>query len=184
MNVYDFDHTIYDGDCTLDFWVYCIKKYPITLTALPRAAFFAGLFVCKCCTREIFKEKFYSLLSLVPDIEKEIPLFWDTHMVKVKEFYKSQRQSDDLVISASPEFLISEACNRLGISYIASKVNAFTGRLEGENCRGEEKWRRFKSAYPNAEIDLFYSDSHSDQPLADKAKKAYFVNKRMIEEWR
>lgn len=26
MNVYDFDKTIYDGDSTIDFYLYCVKK--------------------------------------------------------------------------------------------------------------------------------------------------------------
>lgn len=26
FNVYDFDHTIYDGDCTVDFYLFCMKK--------------------------------------------------------------------------------------------------------------------------------------------------------------
>ena len=29
MNVFDFDKTIYDGDCTVDFYMYCLKKYPV-----------------------------------------------------------------------------------------------------------------------------------------------------------
>ena len=26
MNAYDFDHCIYAGDCTIDFYRYCLKK--------------------------------------------------------------------------------------------------------------------------------------------------------------
>lgn len=184
MNVYDFDNTIYDGDCTLDFWIYCVKKHPITLKVLPKAILYAALFVCKYCSREVFKETFYSFIPLIPHIESEIKLFWDNHIDKIKDFYKKQKKNNDLVISASPEFLISEACKRLGISYIASKVNPITGKLEGSNCRGDEKWNRFKSIYPDEEIDLFYSDSYSDKPLADKARKAYLVNKTIIKEWK
>ena len=36
MNLYDFDETIYDGDSTRDFVLYCYKNYPRTLAYLPR----------------------------------------------------------------------------------------------------------------------------------------------------
>lgn len=184
MNVYDFDHTIYEGDCTIDFWLFCIKKYPKVLIALPSAVIHAGLFACKLCTREQFKEKFYSFLTQLPDVQSEINSFWDCHINKIKPFYKNQANANDLVISASPEFLIAEACSRLNIRYIASKVNPLTGKLEGKNCRGNEKWIRFKHDYPNDTIDSFYSDSYSDSPLAEKAKKAYCVKKMIVKEWK
>ena len=28
MNVYDFDKTIYAGDSTIDFWKFCMIRYP------------------------------------------------------------------------------------------------------------------------------------------------------------
>lgn len=184
LNVYDFDHTIYEGDCTIDFWVYCMRKYPRVLLAFPAAVVYAGLFACKLCKREQFKEKFYSFLTQLSDVESEIKSFWDGHINKIKPFYRKQKKDNDLVISASPEFLIAEACSRLNIRYIASKVNPLTGKLEGKNCRGNEKWIRFKHEYPDDTIDLFYSDSYSDRFLAEKASKAYFVKKMMIKEWK
>ena len=33
MNVYDFDKTIYRGDSTMDFWRYCLKRYPKAVLA-------------------------------------------------------------------------------------------------------------------------------------------------------
>ena len=35
MNVYDFDKTIYDGDSTIDFYFYCLKKHPKIILCLP-----------------------------------------------------------------------------------------------------------------------------------------------------
>ena len=47
---------------------------------------------------------------------------------------------DDVIISASPEILLTEICRRLGIKYlIASKVEKITGKYYGENCYGKEK---------------------------------------------
>lgn len=101
----------------------------------------------------------------------------------IKTFYRERQSPDDLVISASPEFLIGEVCRRLGIAWIASPVNPATGKLEGPNCRGEEKVRRFQEEYPEAEIECFYSDSPSDIFMAREAQKAFLVKKDRIQEW-
>ena len=80
------------------------------------------------------------------------------------------------MISASPEFLLAPACRMLGIrAPIASRVDVQTGRYTGANCKGEEKPRRLREAYPDAVIDDFYSDSRSDAPLARMAKRAWLV---------
>ena len=62
------------------------------------------------------------------------------------------------------------------IRLIASQVDPHTGRVLGPNCSGQEKVRRFREQYPDAQIEEFYSDSHNDDPLAHLAAKAYFVD--------
>lgn len=183
VNVYDFDGTIYDGDSTIDFWKHCIKKYPMVLCALPSALVFGILNQLKLCERSVFKEKFYAFLKFVPDVEKEVSCFWDTHLNRIKDFYYKRHRADDLIISASPDFLIGEACSRLGISCIASNVDPDTGRLLGPNCRGAEKLRLFREKFPQAFIDEFYSDSFSDSCLAEIARCAFFVKKNNVRKW-
>ncbi len=183
MNVYDFDGTIYDGDCTLDFWRYCLRRYPQALLTLPKTIVAAVKFKCGLISRDIFKESFYGFLVYIPDIDRNIKSFWDNNCQKIKAWYYEQQKHDDLIISASPEFLIDEICKRLQVDYIASKVDRSTGQLIGANCRGEEKVKRFTTAYPHAIIDSFYSDSKADQPLANMAKKAFLVNGNKIYLW-
>lgn len=183
MNVYDFDKTIYRNDCTLDFWKHCIRKYPKALCALPTAAASGVMFKLGLCERERFKEKFYTFLQYVPDSVQEARLFWNDHMDGIKEFYYRQRRPDDLVISASPEFLIREVCTRLGIAYIASRVNPATGKLEGPNCRGQEKVRRFREIYPSEQVGAFYSDSRSDIFMARESQTAYLVRGKAVVAW-
>ena len=48
------------------------------------------------------------------------------------------------------------------------------------NCHGEEKVRRFREVYGDAQIDEFYSDSLHDTPLAKEAKRAFLVKKDEI----
>ncbi len=184
MNVYDFDKTIYAGDSTLDFYFYCLKKYPKTMLYLP-AQFWAGLlYVLGRYSKVRFKERFYSFLNSLSDIDGDIDGFWALNEYKIKDWYKLQRKDGDVVISASPEFLLKPICSKLGISVlIASKVDKLNGRYEGDNCYGQNKVERLICEIETFEIDNFYSDSLSDAPLAGLAKKSYIVDRDSIIPW-
>jgi phosphoserine phosphatase len=130
-----------------------------------------------------FKERMYRFLHLV-NIEKDLPEFWEHKSKKIKKWYIDQKQADDLVISASPFFLLSPICKHLGILQpIASLVDPKTGKYTGLNCHGAEKLRRFNALQGNPQIKKFYSDSYSDTPLALAAKEAYYVKGNKITRW-
>jgi len=183
MNVYDFDKTIYDGDSTLDFYLYNLKKNPLLIRYIFLQVFALALYILKIKDKEYFKEKFYSFLNGIKDIDFEISLFWKKNEKKIKEWYLKQYKSNDLIISASPEFLLSPISKKLKFKLIASKVNKKNGNLLGKNCYGREKVFRFNEIYIDKKIDKFYSDSKSDKYLKEIAKKAFLVNKNDIKEW-
>lgn len=183
VNVYDFDKTIYRGDSTLDFWRYCVRRHPRALAALPGAAAAFLNYKRGAWSKERWKGSFYRFLTHVPDVEGEVTRFWDAHMGKIEPWYLRQRAESDLIISASPEFLVRAACDRLGVRCIASQVEPATGRLLGPNCRGEEKVRRFRAECAGEAVTCFYSDSRSDAPLAALAERAYLVRKGRAEPW-
>lgn len=184
MNVYDFDKTIYNGDSTIDFYFYCLKKYPKVVFCLPKQLIAAMKYKIKISDKTKFKEEFYCFLEKVPNIDYEVGSFWNENEYKIKNWYKEKRKEDDVVISASPEFLLSEICVRIGIrNLIASKVNKKTGAYLGTNCYGKEKARRFYEKFPNGVIDEFYSDSYSDEPMAKVAMNSFIVSKNKIEKW-
>ena len=62
-------------------------------------------------------------------------------------------------------------------------MNPKTGKITGENCRGEEKVLRFKKQYQDASINQFYSDSQSDTPLKLLAKESFLVKKDQLSPW-
>ena len=132
----------------------------------------------------MFKERFYRFLYAFDDIDSEVSRFWDGHEKKIKRWYLENRRPDDVVISASPEFLLNPVCKRLGISVLmASVVDKKTGLYTGDNCWGKEKVRRFYERFKDGKIDDFYSDSYSDSPLARISERAFIVKGEKIIPW-
>ena len=184
MNVYDFDNTLLRGDSTARFVGYCLMQYPTVWSDFFGQAVNALLFVLKIREKQAFKQRLLSFLSKI-DADAAVADFWRKNSCRIKPFYADIRRPDDVVISASPEFLIRPACERLGIKYIiASPVDSRTGKFGGANCHGQEKVRRFYEAFPDGRIDDFYSDSHSDDPLAEIAKRAFLVRGEKILPWK
>ena len=184
MNCYDFDKTIYDGDSTRDFYIFSLKRHKGIIKTFPSLIkAFVKFYVFKKGEKTEFKEKMYRFLWYI-DIEKDLPLFWKSHKKNIKDWYYKQQKEDDLIISASPEFLLEPICKEIGINYMmASKVDKKTGKYKGINCHGKEKVRRFYEKFPNEKIDEFYSDSYSDSPLAEISKEAFLVKGNKLCKW-
>ena len=184
MNVYDFDNTILRGDSTARFVAFCLRRYPSIWPDIPGQVFNAMLFALRLRKKQDFKQRLLSLLRRIDDPDAAVAAFWEENFSRVKGFYAGIHRPDDVVISASPEFLIAPACAKLGIrTVMGSPVDGHTGRFSGPNCHGEEKVRRFREVFPDGEIDDFYSDSHSDDPLARLAKRAFLVKGERLLPW-
>lgn len=184
MNVYDFDMTIYRGNCTLDFYLFCLKKDWRLLRFLPAQCWAGLLFLLGRLERGAFKERFYRYMVGVGDIDEWLAAFWQRHLEKIAPWYIWRQQPDDVIISASPAFLLAPACQQLHIRHlIASAVDPATGDCTGPNCYGEEKVRRFRAAFGEVAVDEFYSDSLSDRPMALLAKKSYIVRRDRFISW-
>ena len=184
MNAYDFDKTIYDGDSTADFYLFSLRRHKKILLLSPSLliAFFR-FYVLKKGTKTEFKEIMYRFLTHC-DIKKDVADFWKKNAVKIKKFYLAQKCADDVIISASPRFLLEPICRSLGLTrLIASEVDPQSGKYSGINCHGEEKVRRFREQFGNSVIEEFYSDSQSDLPMAKIAQNAFLVKGEKIEKW-
>lgn len=183
MNVYDFDETIYSGDSTRDFYFYSIKKDKTLLRFLPKQGWAFLKYMFGIISKTQFKEKFYVFLSGIKNIDEEIKLFWQEKEKNIKDWYKNQKRDDDVIISASPEFLLKPMAEKYSFTLMASRVCKNSGKTDGENCYGEEKVLRFYNMFPGGHIDKFYSDSLSDTPLARLADKAYIVKEDDLVLW-
>ena len=63
MNVYDFDGTIYDGDSSIDFFLYALKKKPSIIRFLPRQAWGFLRYKAGKTGKTAFKESLFSFLQ-------------------------------------------------------------------------------------------------------------------------
>lgn len=132
------------------------------------------------------KSHFFVFLKDFKNKKELVQLFWKTHQKYITKWYLNQKQNTDVIISASPEFLLKPLEKKLKIKkVIATKVDQ-NGVLQSKNCEKEEKVSRFYTSFPRQTVNCFYSDSVTDQPMADIAKYAYLVNhkKKQILNWR
>ena len=184
MNVYDFDKTIYSGDSTADFYIFSLKRHKKIITLAPSLlGSVIKFYVFKKGTKTDFKQVMYRFLRYC-DIDKDVNDFWEINQSKIKKYYLKQKRNDDVIISASPEFLLEPIIKKLKIgTLMASRVDKHTGIYNGVNCHGKEKVRRFYEVFPDGRIDEFYSDSYSDSPLAEIADKAFMVDGEKVTKW-
>jgi len=183
MNVYDFDKTIYNGDSSVDFYLFVLCRMPYLVVLLPFQIWGMMLYLFGIYSKEKMKEAFFVFVRYIP-VSKMTSFFWKRNSKKIKNWYLQQKQDSDVVISASPEFLLDPiVCGYLGVKLIASKIDPVNVKYIGKNCYGEEKVLQFNKIYPRESIDSFYSDNKSDASLAHIAKNAFLVRGNIIKKW-
>jgi hypothetical protein len=176
IDVYDFDKTIYDGDSSLDFYIFILKRRPWLLIYLPYQLLHAALFILKLEERTKFKSNFFVYLRGVKGINLLVDRFWETHYWKIKHWYLEQDHSHDVIVSASPAFLLEPAFTKLKAkALIATSMNSATGQITGNNNRGIEKVVRLKELIKEPVIRKVYTDHKSDSPLMELAQEKYLV---------
>ena len=176
INLYDFDGTIYSGDSTRDFFFYELKRHPWIFLTLFETAIFGLLYLLHIVSKTKMKEHFYKFLKYIKNIDEEVLSFWKIHDKNIKKFYLDKDHTHDIIISASPEFLLLPICNILKVKdLMASRVDKYSGKTDGLNCHDVEKVRRLNEKYTEYIVMESYSDSLSDTPILKLAKKAYMV---------
>lgn len=175
MTGYDFDKTIYNGDCFIDFYKYCLTKRMYLIIYIP---FQIILAIFTFYNRQYLKQCFASYLIFVYKKEDLIEKFWNKNMSKLKDWYFRQKKDDDIIISASPYFLLKPICERISITnLIATNMNINTGIIKGKNCYGKQKAIEFKKNFPKTKLNAFYSDSKSDLYMIAISEHGYIITR-------
>ncbi len=184
MNTYDFDKTIFYPDSSYCFYLYCLRHYPGAMVkTLPRSVVSGLRYAVGKGNTKMLKEQLFSFLSNLPDVDGAVKDFWEKNRHRLAKWYLPQKRSNDVIISASPEFLLRPICDELGVRLIGTRMDKHTGRISGENCHDKEKVRRFYEEFPGGCTEEFYSDSLSDTPMAEIAQRAYIVRKEKLSPW-
>lgn len=182
MQAFDFDGTLYKGDSSLDFAKYCFMHQPQCFKALPKIVSGAISFSIGRISRKVLKERFFSFLPYVINLEDVVLNFWVSNSRKLNEVAVSKVCAGDVLVSASPEFLLKKQFENLGMILIATLMNPYSARIIGENCRGHEKVKRCIEYGFTEPFEAFYSDSYVDFPMMEFSKKKYLVTGESIEE--
>lgn len=184
VDVYDWDKTIVPFDSGTKFAFYCIRRYPWCAPYLLPVGIAVLLGTLGIIKWTAFKRICFLFMCVIPR-EKAVKGFWDKYESSVHPWFL-QREREAVIVSASPDFLLNEIQKRLGFEgLICSRHNPKTGAIIGENCRGEEKVRRFYEEYgEDVRVCDVYSDSiEADAPLFSLATGRCFnvVNGERIE---
>lgn len=184
MNVYDFDKTIIDDDSSVLFLLFCLGRVPRAFVkgAIPKLSA-AFSYATGKSPADGLKEELFGFLKYVPDVDSLVAEFWKRNAGRVEPYYRKLHRDDDVVISASPYFLIQPMADALGFRLIATDMSPYSGKIRGLNCKGAEKVRRFRELYPDSLVEAFYSDSLSDQPMAEIAEQAFLIAEHQPVPW-
>ena len=184
MNSYDFDKTVFYPDSSFCFFMYCLVHHPLAvISALPSSLYMLLRHISGKADTKALKQCAFSYLKRLGNVDGDVEKFWKKNRHRIGNWYLKQKKNDDIIISASPEFLLKPAADELGVRLIATRMDKHSGKIEGRNCHDSEKVSRLREFCPDAAVDEFYSDSLSDSPMADIAEKAFIVKKGKISPW-
>ena len=184
---FDFDGTIYKGDTTRDFCWYFYQKKPLRSYYLLIQLASWLLWRLKLLTTTQFKSTFIQFLNRIEgeQITGLLNSFWEekkslVHANLVLEISRLKKEGVHIVVvSASPELFIKTFCLSLGVdTVLGSELKVLNNKYSLLiNCRGEEKLKRLKRAFPDFELIAAYSDNKDDDVLLKTAKNGHWVKK-------
>lgn len=185
MNVYDFDNTILDGDSEELFFKYINDNNLLSAENLRELNSLTINFVTDQNVYFNNCDKVYSLIAKnIHNLNKIIENFWKQNSCLIKSFYKKIQKDSDVISSASPSFLLTPMMRIIGNKHlIAAEFDFKKLSFNGNYNFGKYKVKNFKKIFPSEYIDIFYSDSDSDLPMAKIAKKAIKVNGNNLKDW-
>ena len=175
MNGYDFDDTIFRSNSMRRFYFFCALRLPYLFVLFaPVIAVAVVLRALRILDKNKYLFMMEWFIACVPNAEKFAVKFWDKNFKRIKSWYLEQKQDDDVIVSASPYFLINEACKRLGVRCIATNLDPHA-RLHGKHCHGVTKVEMYREQFGDKQLAAYYSDSLSDTPMFKYAERGYLV---------
>jgi phosphatidylglycerophosphatase C len=194
ITVFDLDKTITTKDTFVPFLLGLVLRNPWTIFFGFHLLNKTWLFYRKKITNHELKE-YFLLKILKPSRQKSVKKWCGLYSQTVvkKYIYQDARSVIDeklscsrvILVTASIECYVTPVAQALGIKEVIctklerSKTGRYTGKIDGENCYGEEKVKRLKlylGDLPGESLIEAYSDHHSDFPLLNYSDHGYLIN--------
>lgn len=182
MNCYDFDKTIYKKDSSIAFFLFCMKKKPRLIFNFIKSIFYLILNKFGIMSTEKFKSHYFSFVKYLENVNDMVNLFWNQEIKNINEWYYRTKRNTDVICSASPEFILIPLFKKINsnATIIATKIDLATGKIVGNNIKGEQKVEALKEHFNTNIIEFndVYTDSMSDLPILDLAQNKYIIGKK------
>ncbi|WP_346235350.1 HAD-IB family hydrolase [Lysinibacillus telephonicus] len=194
---FDIDKTIIKKDSMFLFVWFGLKKRPRTFPVLLPIFFFTILYTLRLISSKRVKEYyFYSIKFLKEEDLHEFYLMLKKHIfIEAMEELQSRKNEGcyNLLVSASPYAYVKYfkeipyVDDVIGTELVI-KNDFYINRINGDNCKGEEKVRKIEKHLKQLGyvIDFnnsyAYSDSLSDLPMLALVRNSFIVNGKSKEE--
>lgn len=196
LAIFDVDYTITKKETLMQLFFFMLSENLRNIIYIPRAIISGFLYAIGVFDEKKVKESFLRFIynkneSEVYSISKKFyknkisKILYKDAVYKIKSL--KEKGYKIYLISASPEFYlfqfynIKEVDKIIGTKFIFEN-GRFICKMEGENCKGEEKVKRLTKELEKDDIKVDYkesymfSDSLSDKPLLDLVGKPYLIN--------
>jgi len=186
---FDFDRTITTKDTMFELIRHQKGNAKFYFGFLINIPVFAALKL-KLISNQVAKEKLLSYFFKGTDLsifQSACEVFANEHLPllirpgALAEIEKLWQQGFKItIVSASAENWIKSWADKMNIGLIATQLETvndkLTGRVEGQNCNGEEKAARIRSVYNLAEFDEIYcyGDSKGDEQMLALGTKTFY----------
>jgi len=185
MRVFDFDNTLYDGETMVDFFHFMVEKKEELKKYKSIVNFFLNLYnhnmlpmnLVRKCIDKYKGELNYSTKNL----DKYVDEFWELHRDKIMKDMIQKVKKDDVIITASLDFLLKPIIKDLPTkNIICTEVDIEHKKVDCV-CYKENKVKKYREKYKDIPIDELYTDSYADKPLMQISKKVYLIDKKTKE---
>ncbi|KAF1708935.1 haloacid dehalogenase [Pseudoxanthomonas kalamensis DSM 18571] len=191
--VFDFDHTLYDGDSGSHLFAWLLKRNPLRLLAALLATPLLGPMVAWLPTRRRGISGYVWIATLglhrAREFDRWIDRYVREHEAQIRErllpqalqVFAGHRVAGDRVVVATgapPELAraILAFVAHQDVPVLGSQVGPrFGAMMAVRHCHSEEKMRMLREQ-GYGDIDIAYSDSSADLPLLQAARSPVVVN--------
>ena len=185
MKVFDFDNTIYRGESSVDYSFYMIRHNKKILRYVPTILFsLVGYKLCllkKEKLESIINDFIAGVLDETDFLSESVEQFWESNVHKLNKRILRLIGPDDVIISASPIFLLNGVRELLNTDRIIGTELDFEQKKITWFNFGDNKVKRYKAIYGDRKPDAFYTDSYNDKDMMKISQEIFIVKKGIPE---